>query len=67
MNSIQQIAIKAAAGQPALCTKDEALANKIAADMNAIADEGETYEVRPYQANRFVVAQLFDGKFEMYL
>ena len=55
------------AANPGFMTKDRAAAEKLATEMNAIAEPGETYEVRDFQANRFIVVMLFNGKWEFTL
>ncbi|WP_375049532.1 hypothetical protein [Bradyrhizobium sp. 8-10B] len=35
-------------------------------EMADLADAGETYEVQPYQGNRFHVARFYNGTFEAY-
>ena len=67
MKTIQQIAFEASAAQPGFCSKDEAAANELAKSMNDIADEGESYDVVPYQGGRFVVAVSYNGQFEQFL
>ncbi|MBN8978810.1 MAG: hypothetical protein J0I08_20270 [Rhizobiales bacterium] len=41
-------------------------AKSFAAGMADLADDGETFEVQPYQGNRFHVARFYGGKFEAY-
>jgi hypothetical protein len=35
-------------------------------EMSDLADAGETFEIQPYQGNRFHVARLYNGSFETY-
>lgn len=35
-------------------------------EMADLADAGETFEVRPFQGNRFHVARFYNGNFEAY-
>jgi len=41
-------------------------AETFATEMVEIADAGETFEVQPYQGNRYHVARFYNGKFEAY-
>lgn len=59
--------VEAFAMNPGFITKDRDEAEKIAAEANEIADEGEEYVVFPYQANRFVVGLVYNGKVEIFL
>lgn len=67
MQTIQAIQAEAFAMNPGYFTKVRAEADKIAADMQAIADEGETYEVQEYQGGRLIVVMIFGGKVEFVL
>ena len=41
-------------------------ADAFVAEMADLADAGETFEVKPFQGNRFHVARYFNGVFEAY-
>lgn len=41
-------------------------AETFVAEQAEFADAGETYEVQPYQGNRYHIARFYNGKFEAY-
>jgi hypothetical protein len=41
-------------------------AETFVAEMTEIADEGESFEIKPYQGNRYHVARFYNGTFEAY-